>query len=192
MNSDNRRPPAPEVYRLHVNTSCDDREATLRFCLDGGFLGMGWPVRDNGTGELTWEHYERVAGDWYDDGVNPSVRALYELPDGALVWMRDTRGVYYLGRVSGPWRYLASEQADQFDIHNVRPARIIACGVEAVVPGTVANAFIGGRTLRRTPTSPCGATAGRFSRASPASALRGVRRSPRRWRVASAPRTSKT
>jgi hypothetical protein len=34
MNSDNRRPPAPEVYRLHVNTSCDDREATLRFCLD--------------------------------------------------------------------------------------------------------------------------------------------------------------
>ncbi len=149
MNPSKQLRPAADVYRLHVNTSCKDREGTLRFCLGGGFLGMGWPVRDNGTRDVTWEHYEQVAGEWYDEGVNPSVRALHDLPDAALIWTRNTRGAYYLGKVTGPWRYLAGDQADHFDIHNVRPARIVACGLESVVPGKVANAFIPRRTLQR-------------------------------------------
>lgn len=138
-------PPAPPLYRLHVKTSSYDREGSLRFCLDGGFLGVGWGM---GPGPMDWAAYGEAASR-RSGGVDQSVRALHDLSDGALIWTRDTTGVYYLGRVEGPWRYLSDERADRFDIHNVRPARIVSCGVEAVVPGKVANAFIPRRTLQR-------------------------------------------
>jgi hypothetical protein len=137
--------PAPALYRLHVHTSCEDREATLQFCLAGGFLGVGWGA---GADITEWSDYEQVAKDWYGR-VDPSVRAVHDLPDGSLIWTRDIRGQYYLGQVNAPWVHIAGEHPDYFDIHNVRPAHIVACGVESVVPGKVANAFRPPRALQR-------------------------------------------
>ena len=137
--------PAPPLYRLHVSTSCADRAATLQFCLDGGFLGVGWGV-DPGT--VDWATYTKGANDYYGS-VNPSVRAIHDLPDGALIWTRDTKGAYYLAQVQGPWRYLPGKEARRLDMRNVRPAHIVRCGVDAVVPGKVANAFRAPRALQR-------------------------------------------
>ena len=36
-----------------------------------------------------------------------------------LIWTRDTMGHYYLGRVTGPWEYLATPEALQADIVNI-------------------------------------------------------------------------
>ena len=180
--------PAPALYRLHINTSCEDREGTLQFCLDGAFLGVGWPVECEDAKGVDWAAYEKGAEDWYD-GVNPSVRALHDLPDGSLIWTRDTKGVYYLGRVDGPWRYLTGTRAEHHDMHNVRPGLIVRCGVESAVPGKVANAFIARRAFQGIHDD----TARRYSASLFADSPRpGTRPSMRRCRAAFPPRTSKT
>lgn len=140
------KPPTAPLYRLHLKTSGASRRELLDFCRRENLIGCGWGV---GKGPLTWEQYEAKAEDdnWYG-GVDGSVWALRDMPDGALVWTRDPRGVYYLARVEGPWEYLAGAEPDRLDLHNVRPARIVECGVEAVVPGKVANCFIPPRTLQ--------------------------------------------
>jgi hypothetical protein len=137
--------PEPALYRLHVHTSCHDRQATIQFCLDGRFLGVGWGA---GPEPVDWDGYQIVAEDWYGR-VDPSVRAVHDMDDGTLIWTRDPRGAYYLGRVTGGWRYLTGEPAERYDMRNVRPVEIVGCGVEAIVPGKVANSFIARRALQR-------------------------------------------
>lgn len=147
-----------DLYRLHVSTGCSDRGGTFAFCRRGGFLGVGWGM----TAEpLDWTAYETVA--IHQDGrVNPSVRQLHDLKTGSLIWSRDiTRGLYYPAQVTGPWRYLHNAEASRFDIHNVRPVRMLACGVDSAVPGAVISSFIAGRALQRVHD----AGAGRYSAA---------------------------
>jgi hypothetical protein len=105
---------------------------------------MGWGV---GGQDVDWPTYSHLAREKYG-AVNSSVRRLHDLPDGALVWLRDTRGAYYLAQVTGPWMYASGTDAERHDIHNVRPASIVACGVESLVPGKVLNSFIPNRTLQ--------------------------------------------
>jgi len=138
-------PPAPPLYRLHIKTDGEDRAAVFEFCRDGGFLGVGWAVGDR---PLDWGGYEARAVA-QDGGVNPSVRAIHEMPDGALIWTRDTRGAYYLARVLGGWRYLHDERAAACDMRNIRPVLMLACGVESRVPGAVLSSFIPRRALQR-------------------------------------------
>lgn len=139
-------PPTPPLYRLHVRPACVDRAGSFEFCLEGGFLGVGWPTTDE---PLDWPTYERLAAAKYG-AVDGSVRAVHNLPDDALIWARDmTRGVYYLARVAGPWRYLHGEDATQYGIHNVRPVQMVPTGVESRVPGSVRSAFIPRRALQR-------------------------------------------
>lgn len=135
----------PALYRLHVKTSCDDREGTLRFCLDRGFLGVGWGA---GADIADWSTYRQAAVRRYGR-LASSVRAMHDLPDGALIWTRDPTGRYYIGQVCGPWRYLAGDEPRHFDIHNVRPARIVACDLKSAVPRPVAKAFSRGHALER-------------------------------------------
>jgi len=132
------------VYRLHINTACDDRAASFRFCLDNGVIGMGWGIGDE---DLSWTAYveEREA---QGGTVDSSVRRLHDLPMGALVWLRDQRGAYYIAEITGEWKYMHGPAADRVDIHNVRPARIYAAGTESMVPGKVLNSFIPSRTLQ--------------------------------------------
>ena len=137
--------PVPVLYRLHVKTACDDREGTLRFCLDGGFLGVGWAA---GSDVADWASYRKAAARRYGR-VASSVRAMHDLPDGALIWTRDPEGGYYIGRVCGPWRYLVGDEPSYFDIHNVRPARIVACALKSAVPRSVQKAFSRGQALQR-------------------------------------------
>jgi len=83
-----KSPTAPPLYRLHVRTSCEDRQATTQFCLDGGFLGVGWSA---GSEPVDWAAYGKVAADWYG-GVDRSVWAVHDMETGALIWTRDPRG----------------------------------------------------------------------------------------------------
>jgi hypothetical protein len=136
---------APALYRLHIRTDCPDRAATFEFCRAGGFLGVGWSMGDE---PMDWAQYQAKA-EAQDGAVNSSVRAIHDLPTGALIWTRDTRGIYYLARVLDDWSYLHDQHAAFYDIHNVRPVRMITCGVESKVPGKVLNAFIPRRALQR-------------------------------------------
>jgi hypothetical protein len=79
------------------------------------------------------------------------LRRFAALPDGVLVWTRDSGGGYWLGRIEGPWRYDDSRAAHATGIHHVRPARWRPGPFgEPDVPAAVAATFArGGRNLQR-------------------------------------------
>jgi hypothetical protein len=132
----------PLVYRLHIKPACPDRRLIFDFCLDRGVLGMGWGV----SGEpATFSDYEHAAH-WR---VNPSVRALFRLPEGALIWTYDrVPRDFYLAPVTGPWQHLSDPEAVYVDIRNVRPVRLLHVATSQV-PDAVRHAFKRGRTLQR-------------------------------------------
>ena len=111
-----------------------------------GVLGVGCGVTGNPS---DWASYEELAIS--EDGrVHSAARAIYHLPDEALIWTRDGRdGSLYLAKVSGPWRYLQGPDADACDVHNVRPVQIVLVDAGPHVPATIANQFMGEWTIQR-------------------------------------------
>lgn len=72
-------------------------------------------------------------------------------PIGAYTWTRDIDGLSYLGRLTGPWTYDASEGARAADLVHVRPCDwILEPIAEGLIPGAVQAAFgRGGRNWQR-------------------------------------------
>jgi hypothetical protein len=137
---------APALYALPVEAASEDRSPPLEFCREGGFLGIGWGVASE---PLDWQSYQRRAIA-RDGVVHPAVRELHDLPDGTLIWTRDPAdGVFYLAMVNGPWRYLHTQAADDCDVHNVRPVRMVACESPSRVPAAMVNRFTGGWAIQR-------------------------------------------
>ncbi|MFN2466911.1 MAG: hypothetical protein ABR521_02090, partial [Gaiellaceae bacterium] len=136
----------PTVYRLHAATGANDRDATFAYMLDNELVAVGWGSERLGSAP-DWPTYEREAAAKYGK-VSSAARAMHDALDGALVWMRDPQGTYYLARIEGDWRYLADAAAADVDLFNARPATIRPVGVESRVPGKVANSFIRGQAFR--------------------------------------------
>ncbi len=110
---------------------------------------MGWGVLPHEA--MQWFDYCKRAEPEYG-GVNGNVRRLQEhVKGGDLIWTRDTKGKYYLGRVLDGWEYRYSHEHQAADIHNVRRCMWKLVGDLNDVPGTVRNAFIRGQTLRSIP-----------------------------------------
>lgn len=67
--------------------------------------------------------------------------------EGSFVWTRDADGFLWLGRIAGPWRYDASDEARDADLVHVRDCGWLDSPVEpAAVPPGVVEAFArGGR-----------------------------------------------
>jgi hypothetical protein len=73
------------------------------------------------------------------------------MEDDDLCWSRDAAGIYYLGRVTSPWRYENDEAHRAADVVNVRDCSWVTTGAADKVPGTVLRNFIRGQTVRRIP-----------------------------------------
>jgi hypothetical protein len=133
----------PPVYRLHARTSCEDVGAIFEYLLDEQLVAVGWGA---GKRVRTWKGYTKVASsdDWYGE-VNSSVRAFHDAELGALVWMRDPRGAYYLASIDGPWRYLTGAHTAYLDLWNARPATIKPVAVESLVPARSQTRLSAGR-----------------------------------------------
>ncbi|MGK3948339.1 GAF domain-containing protein [Microbacterium sp. K2] len=54
--------------------------------------------------------------------------------EGAFVWTRDSDGLLWLGRITGPWRYDPSPQARAVDLPHVRAGDWLDRPVEPVAP----------------------------------------------------------
>lgn len=70
---------------------------------------------------------------------------------GDLVWNRDSNGAYWLGRITGPWRFDASPEASKWDLNNVRDCEWLSRSYrDWEVPGAVVRSFTGpGSSLSR-------------------------------------------
>lgn len=139
----------PTVWRINIKTGAEAGVDPRRFCLSGQCLGVGWPVGDAEC--LDWDAYVEQAKLTYpkDNGWWPALNALRNrMRVDDLCWTRDLAGVYYLGRITGPWRYIGCPEHRQADVVNVRSCEWLTVGLVDKVPGKVVNSFGPNRTVQ--------------------------------------------
>jgi hypothetical protein len=141
---------AMQIWRLNINPASDDDVDPRRFSLDNDILGFAWPIEGD-SDEVTWEEYEEKAEKKYGGkSWSTATNALYNRMEiGDLCWTRDHNGSYYLGEVTGPWRYEARPEHRNADIVNVRDCQWEEVGSPDAVPGKVINSLNVGGTLQR-------------------------------------------
>lgn len=145
--------PLPRVWRINIKTDPASRSLDPRsYCIEHGLVGMGWPVSISGS--PTWGDYRHLAEQPGSYGLLPgAVRQFHDdVAVNDLCWTRKLSGEYYLGRISGPWRYDASAEAKDMDVVNVRDCQWACVGGVERVPGRVASGFRYG-TLQHKPDS---------------------------------------
>lgn len=71
-------------------------------------------------------------------------RLANQVQDGDLMWTRDSLGRFWLGQITGPWRYDRSPGSIRFDMYNVRPCHWLDKSFrDYEVPGAVGRSFTG-------------------------------------------------
>ncbi|MCT1363751.1 MULTISPECIES: GAF domain-containing protein [unclassified Microbacterium] len=150
-------PGEPLAYRAPMR-SRDDAVApgvAVERALAEGVCGMGGRL-DSTPGSLTAalaavdaRHGERAAR---------RLERFAALPMGTLVWTRDVDGLFWLGRLTGPWRYDDDPAAVAADLVHVRACTWSSSPVAAsdVPPGVTATFARGGRNGQRIRTDGAG------------------------------------
>ncbi|MDA4110169.1 GAF domain-containing protein [Mycolicibacterium holsaticum] len=122
----------PAVYRAPMRSRSDDFDAAaaVERALASGLVGFG----EAGADHRLQRRVDRFA----------------DVEDGAFVWTRDTDGLYWLGRIAGPYFY--DGDGATVDLVHVRPCRWLARPLtEAAVPAAVVATFgRGGRNFQQT------------------------------------------
>ena len=75
-----------------------------------------------------------------------------DVDDGSFVWTRDPDGLYWLGRIQGPYYYDSDDDAAALDLVHVRECRWLPMPLlEPTVPAAVIATFRrGGRNFQQT------------------------------------------
>jgi hypothetical protein len=142
------------LWRLNIKTGAQDGFDPRQFCLEKNLAGVGWSVEDeNGQPPTDFEHYLKLGKAQYsdkgDNGWWAAVNAIgNRMNEGDLCWTRDWNGVYFLGRIAGPWQYLYGDDADNVDVHCVRSCKWVRVGLLDTVPGAVERSFGPPRTVQ--------------------------------------------
>ena len=122
------------VYRAPMRSRRDDidPQASLDRALATGLVGFGAAE----FGERVVRRIERFA----------------DVEDGSFVWTRDADGLYWLGRIAGPYRRDDAADAVAVDLVHVRPCRWLSEPIiESDVPAAVLATFgRGGRNFQQT------------------------------------------
>lgn len=129
------------VVRLHLRSTVEgvDHVAIEDWCLRTDskcWVGVRWGLWDDESDGISWEEYEHRSG-----SVNDSVQRLHDLPKGSLVWSRRRDSSYWLGEITGKWRYRDGPEAQRLDMFNVRRCRWWHVGTQDSVPGIVVSNF---------------------------------------------------
>jgi hypothetical protein len=128
---------------------CDDklRDQARAYCRSAGVVGVGWgrwtlKAPDGAPLEEVLAEIRSIEG-WRRGG--DTVRRLaQDAREGDLVWTRDSFGGYWLGRITGPWRFDGSAQASKWDLNNVRDCEWLERSFrDWEVPGAVVRSFTG-------------------------------------------------
>ncbi len=134
------------VYRAPLRSRRDDVSVAdaVERALSTGVCGVGGIV-DPPPRTLA-EAVSRVAG-VHDERTARRLERFAAARDGSWVWTRDPEGLWWLGRLIGPWRYDAAAPAVAVDLVHVRDCRWSDDPVpDAAVPAGVRHSFArGGR-----------------------------------------------
>ena len=143
-----------KLWRLNIKTAAKAGFDPFQFCFSRNLAGVGWPVEDEeGRPPHDLEQYRDLGHVRYslqgDKSWWPAFNVLgYRMTEGDLCWTRDSKGTYYLGRITGPWAYLHGDDADNYDLHSVRPCQWRKVGLLDAIPGAVERSFGPARTIQ--------------------------------------------
>jgi hypothetical protein len=125
------------VYRAPMRSRRDDVDwgAAVERALAKGLCGFGGPPESDADERLT-----RRIGRFRD------------VDNGSFVWTRDVDGLYWLGRIEGPYFYDNDAAAAAVDLVHVRECRWLTAPFDesAVPPAVVATFGRGGRNFQQT------------------------------------------
>lgn len=132
-----------------------DRARRLGLCGFGGVLNPGPDDLDSAIA---------LARKQYDDRFARRVARFAEVAAGSLAWTRDSDGLFWLGRIDGPYFYDADDAAVAVDLVHVRECRWLSTPVlEPDVPAAVVATFRrGGRNFQQTHDADVGSHSARI------------------------------
>jgi hypothetical protein len=152
------------VWRIKINSQRPDLkgdpanwDAARAYCRQAKVVGVGWGrpdvLRDGAPLEEVLAAVAEIPR-WNPTGPRAIGRLANDVQDGDLVWTRDRSGGYFLGLVDGGWHYDDSDEAERWDLNNVRPCTWLDKPLrDYEVPGAVIRNFTGpGETLRKVPS----------------------------------------
>lgn len=148
-----------QLWRIHLRPADRSTQGADEFCITNNILGFGWPLELRETvADLDeyWAGAERQyitevpEGGYRSKSWRSAINALYwRMQVNDLVWTRTREGIYYLGRITGEWQYLADEDHRKVDICNFRSCEWLEVGTVDRVAGRIVNSLIRGRTLQQ-------------------------------------------
>ncbi|MCV7416583.1 GAF domain-containing protein [Mycolicibacterium litorale] len=99
-----------------------------------------------------------------EDRLARRISRFADAPDGALVWTRDPDGLFWLGRIDGPYRPDTTAAATAVDLVHIRPCRWLPEPfLEPEVPAVVLATYRrGGRNFQQTHDSAVGPESARL------------------------------
>ncbi len=131
------------VYRVPMRSRRDDVDwgAAVERALAEGVCGFGGAKHPS------------------DERSARRIERFRDVEEGSLVWTRDPDGLYWLGRIDGPYFYDTDEAAAAVDLVHVRQCRWLAYPLtEPDVPAAVVATFRrGGRNFQQTHDRTVGA-----------------------------------
>ncbi len=94
-----------------------------------------------------------------DERAARRIERFRDVANGSFVWTRDPDGLYWLGRITGPYFYDNDDEAAAVDLVHVRECRWLAEPfLEQSVPAAVIATFRrGGRNFQQTHDATVGA-----------------------------------
>jgi hypothetical protein len=140
------------VFRIHLRPrgGLANNELSFSYCIKNRVMGVGWQIPKEPDEKIDWETYEKRALALKENkGKIPIVKYIKKwVSEGDLIWTRDTKGIYYLGKVLSGWEYLDNPEAREADIVNIVRVDIKKVGSVDEVPGKVIACFRGSRTIQ--------------------------------------------
>jgi hypothetical protein len=119
-----------------------DRAMSAQLCGFGGRLTPAPRHLDEAVSAAERQHDERLAR---------RVERFAAVADGSFVWTRTSDGMFWVGRITGPWHYDASAAAERTDLVHVRACQWADSPVKPPeVPAAVLATFgRGGRNFQQ-------------------------------------------
>lgn len=139
-----------QVWRCH-HRSPKGREPDV-FAVKTGVVGVGWQINDPYPGIPFEEVQQQVASQYETERKSwtAAFHALQEMEIGDLCYTRTKKdNCYYIGKVTGPWRYAMGEEFVTADVVNVRDCHWLKIGEETRVPGAVVASFRSPSSIQR-------------------------------------------
>lgn len=147
------------VYRVKLRTGVVQsgvlqQKDVFEYCNRKNIIGLGWEIPNQfKSKELTMEEAFNTRA---EKSFKDNMITLAKIEKNDIVWVRTEDGIYYIGKIINDeykcwdaWEE-NKEDAEKYDIRNVKSCKFYKVGGIENVPGVVVNSFSGqGPSIRR-------------------------------------------